>query len=140
MNYDRVIHPEKLTFDYPYPYADEEKKKAIHASFKSGKALRNADIENLYSRGIVKGDHTTSTLWHPHGELSKPNNIVIGMRDYGFLPPSYYYAFNRFKNWERKVITDNHLKDACNEEKYYCMLKAIESCLLYTSPSPRDRG
>jgi hypothetical protein len=127
MNYDRVIYPEKLTLNHPYQYADEEKKKAIRSRFKSGKSLRNADIENLYSRGIVKGDHATSTIWHPHGELSKPNNIVIGMRDYGFLPPSYYYAFNRFKNWERKVIREKHLKDASNEEKYRCMLTAMES-------------
>jgi hypothetical protein len=127
LNYDRVIHPEKFKFNIPDKCLDAEKKKSISARFKSGKGLRNADIENLYRRVDVNVDQTGSTIWHPHGELSKPNNIVIGMRDYGFLAPSYYYAFNRFKNWERKVITDNHLKDACNEEKYRHLLVAMEA-------------
>jgi hypothetical protein len=127
LNYDRVIYPEKLTLKLPDQYHVAENKNAIHTSFKSRKVLRNADIENLYRRAIVNVDQAGSTIWHPHGELSKPNNIVIGMRDYGFLPPSYYYAFNRFKNWERKVIAENNLKNASNEEKYRCMLVAMET-------------
>jgi hypothetical protein len=127
LNYDRVIHPDDLTLKITDQYPFAEKKKTISARFKSRKGLRNADIENLYCRFDVNSDQTSSTIWHPHGELSEPNNIVIGMRDYGFLAPSYYYAFNRFKNWERKVITENRLKDACNEEKYRCLLVAMET-------------
>jgi|LakMenE18May11ns_1017448.scaffolds.fasta_scaffold9900865_2 hypothetical protein len=57
----------------------------------------------LYDRFICKSTSNLSTVWHPHGHVGRPESLVLGMRDYGFLPPSYFYAFNQFKAWENEV-------------------------------------
>ena len=84
--------------------------------------VRKNNTKLLYDRFICKNQDNQSTVWHPHGHLSRGESLVLGMRDYGFLPPSYFYAFKQFKKWERKISDDSH-----GIEKYQKLLQAMAS-------------
>lgn len=42
------------------------------------------------------------TYWFPHGCIRRRASIRLGLRDYGFLPPSWDAAVNQFKRRERE--------------------------------------
>lgn len=86
------------------------------------KGIRNKDAKLLYDRTKCLKDDQDSTVWYPHGHVDRPESLVMGMRDYGFLPPSYFYAFKQFKRWERKISGDSH-----GLEKYQKLLQALAS-------------
>lgn len=122
------IHLLSLNFD-SLAYAKLKPKKQTIADGKSAlfnrttlEGVRKSDAKLLYDRFICKNQNNRSTVWHPHGHLSRNESLVLGMRDYGFLPPSYFYAFNQFKKWEREISSDSH-----GLEKYQKLLQALAS-------------
>lgn len=122
------IHLLSLNFD-SLAYAKLKAKKQTIVGGKSALfdlaakvGVRKSDVKLLYDRFICKNQNNHSTVWHPHGHLSRNESLVLGMRDYGFLPPSYFYAFNQFKKWERKISGDSH-----GIEKYQKLLQALAS-------------
>lgn len=69
--------------------------------------MREADSENLYQRRVVVGrraDGQPSMIWHPHGRVERPEGIRTGLRDYGLQPYAYARAFDRYKNWETRML------------------------------------
>jgi hypothetical protein len=122
------IHLLSLNFD-SLAYTKLKPKKQTIADGKSAwfdlaakEGVRKSDVKLLYDRFICKNQNNHSTVWHPHGHLSRNESLVLGMRDYGFLPPSYFYAFNQFKKWERKISGDSH-----GIEKHQKLLQALAS-------------
>jgi len=47
------------------------------------------------------------TIWFPHGCVSHPDSIRLGLRDYGFLPSFWNGYFCRFKGVQRSFADDN---------------------------------
>jgi hypothetical protein len=122
------IHLLSLNFD-SLAYAKLKPKKQTITDGKSAwfdrttqEGVRKSDAKLLYDRFICKNQNNHSTVWHPHGHLSRKESLVLGMRDYGFLPPSYFYAFNQFKQWEREISGASH-----GLEKYQKLLQALAS-------------
>jgi hypothetical protein len=103
------IHLISLNFD-SLAYKQLKPKRTV-VSDTNSKILKKSKKESisvsktrlLYDRFICKSSRNISTVWHPHGHVGRPKSLVLGMRDYGFLPPSYFYAFNQFKAWEKDV-------------------------------------
>ena len=103
------IHLISLNFD-SLAYEQLKPKSTVVADTNS-KILKKSKKESisvsktrlLYDRFICKSNSSQSTVWHPHGHVGRPESLVLGMRDYGFLPPSYFYAFNQFKAWENEI-------------------------------------
>jgi hypothetical protein len=95
------------------------------------KGIRKKDAKLLYDRTKCLKDDQESTVWHPHGHIDCPESLVMGMRDYGFLPLSYFYAFNLFKAWENEVA--GNLQGA---EKYEKLIQV----LIDYDKQPGDQG
>ena len=103
------IHLISLNFDSLAYHKLKPIKKFV--TDKNSKILKKSKKESisvsktrlLYDRFICQSNSNLSIIWHPHGHVGRPKSLVLGMRDYGFLPPSYFYAFNQFKEWEKDV-------------------------------------
>ena len=72
-----------------------------------------------------------------------PDNIIKSMIDSAIRAPS---GSNR-QNWKFLVVTDKNIREKLSNIyretwDYYInsFLNSAKDCLLYTSPSPRDRG
>ena len=61
----------------------------------------------LRCRVICKDDQRQMTVWYPHGALSLPGSICLGLRDYGGLMPQANAAFVHYKAWERQQLPEN---------------------------------
>ena len=99
---------------------ENQSSKSRHKSIKSH---RDADLTLLYERKLVSSSSPKvySKVWHPHGHIGRPESLRLGMRDYGFLPQSYYIAFRIFKKWESEVA--GKLNGAA---KYNRLIEALE--------------
>ena len=77
-------------------------------------------------------------------ELRDPNKIMKLSRLGSFHQSklSFLRSFlNEFKDWEYKRDLFNLNENGFGEAVYsFTKNKRVYSCLLYTSPSPRDRG
>lgn len=109
-----IIETDRLNKD------ENQSSKSRHESIKSH---RDADLTLLYERKIVSSSSPKvySTVWHPHGHIGRSESLRLGMRDYGFLPQSYYIAFRIFKKWESEVA--GKLNGAA---KYNRLIEALE--------------
>jgi hypothetical protein len=87
----------------------------------SNEYVRKSDAKLLYDRFICKNHSNHSTVWHPHGHAGRVDSLVLGMRDYGFLPLSYFYAFNQFKKWENEIA-----KNLQGAEKYQKLIEELK--------------
>ena len=87
----------------------------------ANEAMRKNEAKLLYDRFICKNHDSPSIVWHPHGHVGRVDSLILGMRDYGFLPPSYFYAFNQFKKWENKIAAN--LQGA---EKYQKLIEELK--------------
>jgi len=87
------------------------------------KSVRIEDLKLLYGRKIIASPstETCSAIWHPHGHVSRFDSLRLGMRDYGFLPQSYFFAYQKFKKWERAVAGDLD-----GSAKYKKLIQALE--------------
>ncbi len=86
---------------------------------------RENELRLLHDRFICDfGDHE-SIIWHPHGHVGRMSSLVLGMRDYGFLPHSYYHAFHQFKKWERDIAGE--LTGPAKYDKLICALSEMDS-------------
>jgi hypothetical protein len=59
----------------------------------------------LRCRVTCKDDQRPMTVWYPHGALSLPGSICLGLRDYGGLLPQANAAFVHYKAWERQQLS-----------------------------------
>ena len=81
---------------------------------------------------------------HPNIELEKPQDLNV--RDTGRLVGSYeyrvYYQAAVLAAQYLKIMHDPDYKRIiqANKDDFEAIIKDIRGCLLYTSPSPRDRG
>lgn len=103
------------------------------------KSVRMEDLKLLYGRKIVapRTTESCSIIWHPHGHVGRLGSLRLGMRDYGFLPQSYFFAFEEFKKWERSVA--GKLEGAKKYNKLKQALWEMDSAQTKKSPaSPAD--
>lgn len=66
-------------------------------------------IKEKYSKRLESTRHSNINginFWHPHGEISEPNSILLGIRKYGSRINEVEYLRNRFKRNERKASTN----------------------------------
>jgi hypothetical protein len=126
MMFKRATHLLSLNFDKLIYNHVKTKKISVNnggvIQDAKNKGIRNKDAKLLYDRTKCLKNDQESIVWHPHGHVDRPESLVMGMRDYGFLPPSYFYAFKQFKKWERKTSGDSH-----GLEKYQKLLQALAS-------------
>lgn len=126
MMFKRATHLLSLNFDKLIYNHIKTKKISVNngrvIQDAKNKGIRNKDAKLLYDRTKCLKNDQESIVWHPHGHVDRPESLVMGMRDYGFLPPSYFYAFKQFKKWERKTSSDSH-----GLEKYQKLLQALAS-------------
>lgn len=124
------IHLLSLNFDSLAYHHLKPKKKFVAAKddemtkYAVDKMVRKSDARLLYDRFTCKTANNLSTVWHPHGHVGRVESLVLGMRDYGFLPSSYFYAFNQFKKWEYEVA--GKLQGADKHHKLLCALTLFD--------------
>ena len=103
------------------------------------KSLQIEDFKLLYGRKIIASPstETCSAIWHPHGHVSRIDSLRLGMRDYGFLPQSYFCAYQEFKKWEGVVA--GKLDGAAKYKKLIQALEEMDAVQGSKSPvSPAD--
>ena len=57
---------------------------------------RDGDLHNLITHWPVS-EVESSAVWKPHGCVSAPESLRLGVRDYGLQPAAYEWAFNEYK-------------------------------------------
>ena len=67
-------------------------------------------------------------------DIGNDNQVMVNFKDYGFFVPK------DIKGKEVIVSGEAYMRNISVEELRHYARDRGESCLLYTSPSPRDRG
>jgi len=65
--------------------------------------------------GVQHVKHSGKTFWFPHGCISNPDSIRLGLRDYGFLPDEWSTLFGEFKGFERSLLPN--IKQVINNQE-----------------------
>lgn len=144
LNFDHLAHSglgKELSVDkfLKICRSDKIKDPASKSESVSIKSVRMEDLKLLYGRKIVapRTTESCSTIWHPHGHVGRLESLRLGMRDYGFLPQSYFFAFEEFKKWERSVASK--LEGAKRYNKLKQALWEMDSAQTNKSPvTPAD--
>ena len=82
------------------------------------------------------------TMNHDDGnlikELNKSDIILLGVSRTSKTPTSIYLANKGFKTSNIPLVNENSIPKALKENPRMSCVIGLNTCLLYTSPSPRD--